>query len=64
MIKVVGKPASGQWVMVTFNDGSDFILTHNQNNDIDSVYIVDAIDGVQPTSMFDLAEKINALFKF
>ena len=40
-----------------------YIITHDQTNTDEAVYVVDTVDGVAPTDLLDLASRINDLIR-
>jgi predicted peptidase len=63
LTKVTPNP-TGNFIIVGLpGDSTTYMVTNNQSNSNDEIYIVDTVDGVAPTSLLDLALKIGTLIK-
>lgn len=64
IVKITPRPFAGGFVIISFEDGSAFLLTHDQLSTSEEVYIVDTINLIPPTSMLGMAAQINGLVKY
>jgi predicted peptidase len=63
LTKVTPNPTGNFIVVGLPGDSTTYMVTHNQQNTNEEIYIVDSVAGVAPTSLLDLALKIGQLIK-
>jgi hypothetical protein len=63
IIKIQPSPQSGFLIVVLPGD-TQYLLTNNQDSESADILIVDSVNGVVPSSLLDLASKLNALIKW
>lgn len=62
IIRIAPK-VSENYIISTLDQNILYMLTHDQAHTNEDVYIVDTVNGVAPTSLFDLAEKLSTLIR-
>ena len=63
IIKIAPSPTNGFLVAMLPWDAT-YVLTDDQASTSEEVYIIDTVDRVAPTSLLDLAAKLNAIIKY